>query len=225
MSHLRTTGQWCLPLLGLAVSCAAASSRQADRSDDFVTVELAQVGMDLTRGSPVVLLRDPVSGQVLPILVGLPEAHAIARALHGIAVPRPMTHDLLAGLVRELGAEVIEVQVHDVRDGTYHGRIRLRSNGDTALREVDSRPSDALALALRLHTPIRVRRTLLRDAPDVEVGPPDGDQPVVQTIGLNLVPPRVTPGFRAGARPAFPLSRRERGQGVRTSRDEVKPTA
>jgi bifunctional DNase/RNase len=84
-------------------------------------------------------------------------------------------------VVRLLGAEVVDVQVHGVREGTYLGRVRLRVGGDMAVREVDSRPSDAVALALRVQAPIRVRRALLRDARDTEVGPPHEPEPITET--------------------------------------------
>jgi hypothetical protein len=188
MSHPRIRRFLAPAVSGVMVACATASSRPPDRSGDFVTVKLETVAIDPAHGSPVVLLRDTISGEVLPILVGVAEAHAIARALHKIEPPRPMTHDLLAALVRTLGAQVIEVQVHALREGTYYGRVRVRLRGEQSVREVDSRPSDALALALRVDAPIRVLRSLLRDESEGEGAPPHADDPVVRTTHRGVRP-------------------------------------
>lgn len=215
MHYPRVPAWWCLPLLAVATGCATASSRLAERPDDFVTVELSTVGMDVARGVPVVLLRDPESGGVLPIWVGVAEAHAIARALHDIQPPRPLTHDLLVDLLQELGGQVLDVRVSDVRDGVYYGLIRLRRRGDAAVHDLDSRPSDALALAVRLDVPILVLRTLLQDVPDVEFDAPHGDEQVVQTIGLTVVTPT------AELRRSFGLPERDGGVVVTRARGEA----
>lgn len=183
----RTIGPYLV--LGLVTACSAASSDTGEPQTDYVTVELSTVGVDPQSESPVVLLREGMTGRVLPIWVGIAEAQAIARALHGVDVPRPMTHDLLANVLRDLEAEVQEVVVRDLRDGTYYGAIRLKVNGRGASREVDSRPSDALALALRTGAPIRVARWILDEAPDVDFMAPSVDQQVVQAVGLVVVAP------------------------------------
>jgi bifunctional DNase/RNase len=183
---------------------------------DFVTVELATVGVDASRGTPVVLLRHPASGQVIPIWVGLTEANAIARALHGVELPRPMTHDLLGNLLRELGAEVVEVQVHALKEETYLGRIRLLPRGDSVVRDVDSRPSDALALALRVNAPIRVLRVLLREAPPVDFIAPESEEQVVHSVGLTVVKPT------AELRRSYKLPSRDGGLVVTRARGEAQ---
>lgn len=193
MPDLRATSLWLFAITSAMAACATASSRSPDRSDDFVTVQLVTVGMDPTHGAPIVLLREPDSGNVLPILIGVAEAHAIARSLHDIEPPRPMTHDLLATLLTMLGAQVIEVQVHALREGTYYGRIRFRMRGASDVRDLDSRPSDALALALRVGAPIRVLRALLRDATEGDVQPPHGDEPVVRTTHRSIGEARHAP--------------------------------
>lgn len=167
---------------------------QGGTDEDLVTVELSTVGFDRVTGTPIVLLRDPESGKVLPIWVGAAEAQAIALALHGVIVPRPMTHDLMATLLLELRAEVEEVVVHDLRDNTYLGRIRLRAAGDDKIRDVDSRPSDALALALRTGAPIRVARKVFATAPPFNFTAPDGPSQIVQALGITVV--TATPALR-----------------------------
>ena len=179
----------------LLVSCAGLGwsvvglPAQGDADEDLVSVELSTVGFDRTTGAPIVLLRDPESGKVLPIWVGSAEARAIALALHGISVPRPMTHDLMAQLLSELQAEVAEVVVHDLRDSVYIGGVRLRAAGEEKLREVDSRPSDALALALRTGAPIRVARKVFTMAPEVDFIAPEGPNQIVRTLGITVVSP------------------------------------
>jgi bifunctional DNase/RNase len=162
---------------------------QEPRGPDLVAVELFTVGADPRSGAPVVLLREPKSGDVVPIWVGEPEARAIALALHGVAVPRPMTHDLMASLLSELRGTVVEVLVHSMVESTYIGTVRLRLPGDGGVRDIDSRPSDALALALRSDAPIRVARQILVGSPDFDFVAPDGADQIVQLLGMTVVAP------------------------------------
>jgi len=189
--------------VGAVAACAEASSETLDPPAGFVSVELATVGLDPASELPVVLLRDPESGKVLPIWVGFPEAEAIARTLHGMTTPRPMTHDLLADVLHHLGATVEEVRVHDLKESTYHAVILLRPRQGESIVEVDSRPSDALALALRTGSSIVVARALLDDAPEVDFIAPDAAEQVVQTLGLVLV------AATASVREEFDLPDRE----------------
>lgn len=187
----------------LAVACGMGSL-EAQPADDraFVSVELSTVGLDGRTGVPVVLLRDPESGSVLPIWVGAAEAQAIALALHGVIVPRPMTHDLMASLLSTLRADVDEVIVHDLRNNTYFGTVRLRVAGDKKIRDVDSRPSDAMALALRTGAPIRVARKILMEPPDIDFIAPEGPNQIVQALGLTVVvaTPTLRKEFKLGDR-------------------------
>jgi uncharacterized protein len=167
---------------------------QGSGANDTVPVELSTIGLDGRTGTPIVVLRDPASGGVLPVWIGAAEAQAIALALHGVIMPRPMTHDLMASLISELKAEVEEVVVTDLRNNTYFGMVRLRVAGDRKIRDVDSRPSDALALALRTGAPIRVVRRILAMAPEFEFIAPEGPNQVVQALGMTVV--IATPSLR-----------------------------
>ena len=171
-------------------------------ADQSVPVELSTVGLDGRTGTPIVVLRDPESGGVLPIWVGVMEAQAIALALHGVVPPRPMTHDLMASLIAELRAEVEEVLVTDLRNNTYFGIVRLKVAGEKKIRDVDSRPSDALALALRTGAPIRVARKILAMSPEFDFIAPDGPNQVVQALGMTVVvaTPPLRKQFRLGDR-------------------------
>ena len=167
---------------------------QSGVNTDTVPVELSTIGLDGRSGSPIVVLRDPESGSVVPIWIGPSEAQAIALSLHGVVPPRPMTHDLMASLIAELRAEVEEVVVTDLRNNTYFGVVRLRVAGEKKTRDVDSRPSDALALALRTGAPIRVARKILANVPEFDFIAPEGPNQVVQALGMTVVV--ATPSLR-----------------------------
>ncbi len=171
MSRLFRCPPFILLLSLLVASCALPASESAVPDPAYATVEVAGVGVDSQTESPVVLLRDPASSQAIPIWIGVAEAEAIARALHGVAMPRPMTHDLLASTVERLGARVEEVVIVEAKEGTYYGVIRLVTSARARRIELDSRPSDGVALALRTGAPIRVARSLLRDPSDPEQRP------------------------------------------------------
>jgi bifunctional DNase/RNase len=161
---------------------------------ELVEAELATVGWDALSGTPVVLLREQGTGQVLPIWIGVAEARAIAQALHGIEPPRPQTHDLMAGLLEHLGATLEEVVVTELREGTYYGLLKLSVDGDDSARWVDTRPSDGLALALRTGARILVAAELLEDQPDFQFLAPELPEQVVRVLGLTVR--AVTPELR-----------------------------
>lgn len=112
--------------------------------------------------NPVVLLVDQAETMALPIWIGQAEATAIAMELQGVKPPRPMTHDLLRSILHELAASVTRVVVTDVKDSTYFAEIHLAKNSTPLV--VDSRPSDAIALALRAEAPIFVTETVAEQA-------------------------------------------------------------
>jgi uncharacterized protein len=175
--------------LGLGWLSAADDSHP---SSGLTPVELATVGVDATEGVPMVLLREPLSGRILPILVGLPEAQSILGVMLGLETPRPMTHDLLASVIQRLGATVEEVMVHDMRGTTYIGTVRLRVGGGGELRDIDSRPSDALALAVRTGAPIMVSEGLLMESPPFDLLAPEAGEQVVRILGATVVAPSPT---------------------------------
>lgn len=110
------------------------------------------VSFDMVGKQPIVLLRTANGSTFLPIWIGHAEAGAILSKLQGTETPRPMTHDLLRSMVDELSAEVVRVTVTELREGTFYALITLRRDGTEI--EVDSRPSDAIALAVRVDAPI-----------------------------------------------------------------------
>ncbi|HUO61526.1 MAG TPA: bifunctional nuclease family protein [Candidatus Acidoferrales bacterium] len=116
--------------------------------------------MDPVTNMPIVVLRDMQSEAVLPIWVGVYEANAIALEIEKVTTPRPMTHDLLKNVMLGLGANVQRVVVTELRDDTFYAVIWAEINGQAI--SIDSRPSDALALALRVDCPIFVEDTVLQ---------------------------------------------------------------
>ena len=117
--------------------------------------------MDPNSGTPIVILKDVDSDTMLPIWVGAYEANAIALEIEKIAPPRPMTHDLLRNLIIELGIQVERVVVTSLRDNTFFAVIEMRmSDGNRMV--LDSRPSDAIALALRADCPIYVDAEVIK---------------------------------------------------------------
>jgi bifunctional DNase/RNase len=111
------------------------------------------VSFDMVGKQPIVLLKTVDSNKFLPIWIGHPEAAAILMKLQGASTPRPMTHDLLSDVLGELDVECTRVAVTELRENTFYATISLRANGREPI-EIDSRPSDALALAVRAGAPI-----------------------------------------------------------------------
>lgn len=151
-------------VLSLAlVSLVLSSCRSRGRMQESVEVEVRQVGFDHLSNSPVVILQDKNGTKTMPIWIGIAEAQAIALQLQGTLPPRPLTHDLVKTILEQVGVEIDRVLVSELRGSTYYARIRLM-NGKNPM-EVDSRPSDAIALALRFHRPIFVERSLFEATP------------------------------------------------------------
>lgn len=127
-----------------------------------VEMKIRGLMMDPVMQTPIVILKDVNGNTVLPIWVGIYEANAIALEIEKVSTPRPMTHDLIKTLLHGLEANVRKVVVSELRDDTFYALIWLERDGE--LITVDSRPSDALALALRLDCPIFVDDAVLKSS-------------------------------------------------------------
>ena len=138
----------------------------------MVKMEIKGLLMDPVSNMPVVILRDENDGVFLPIWVGLFEANAIAIEMEKVQAPRPMTHDLLKNLIGELGIRVERIVVNELRDNTFFARIHL-VRGDERWN-IDSRPSDAIALALRTQSEIFVEEEVLEKSKTLRA---EGSQP------------------------------------------------
>lgn len=130
--------------------------------ENSIQMSVGGLTLDPVTKAPIVILQDRDNKLNLPIWIGLLEATAMATELEGIKMSRPMTHDLLRNLLGELGATVECVQITDLKDNTYFANIHLRINGD--LRVIDSRPSDAISLALRTKSPIYVDKRVIESS-------------------------------------------------------------
>ncbi|MGH3080306.1 MAG: bifunctional nuclease family protein, partial [Gaiellaceae bacterium] len=120
------------------------------------------VSFDLVGKQPIVLLKTADGNKFLPIWIGHPEAAAILMKLQGAATPRPMTHDLMADMLEQLDAEVMQITVTELRDNTFYASITVRQNG--AEIEIDSRPSDAIAIAVRAEVPIFAAERVIEES-------------------------------------------------------------
>ncbi len=129
-----------------------------------MTKEMVVVGIaiDPATQSPIVILRDPDSQNILPIWIGILEANAIAVGLEKVKIPRPMTHDLFKTVMDQIGVRLLRIEVVDIKDNTYYAALHLEANGKTLV--IDSRPSDAIAIAIRLGAPILVHDAVIDKA-------------------------------------------------------------
>jgi len=125
----------------------------------MMEVRVAHLGLDRTTNTPVVILQEQQGERILPIWIGPAEASAIAMELAGVKFSRPLTHDLLKQVIVGLGAELRKVIITQVKDNTYFAELHVY-RGDSVI-QIDARPSDSIALALRLKAPIFTSESLL----------------------------------------------------------------
>ncbi len=138
-------------------------------------MEVVGVRVEMPSSSPIALLREVGGTQrVLPIFIGAPEATAIALALDDVVTPRPMTHDLMTNVIEELGANLDHVSVTDLRDGVFYAELHLATG--VGPHTISSRPSDAIALAVRTGSPIYAAESVLDEAAYVEEDQADGPE-------------------------------------------------
>jgi bifunctional DNase/RNase len=153
-------------------------------------VAVAGLAVEATSGAPLVVLReDDAPHRLLPILLGAPEAAAIALAVTGQAPPRPLTHDLMAALVRSLDGHLDAVEVTELREGSFLASLAVHGPGGE--QRLDTRPSDAIALAVRLGAPLFVADEVLDEAGSVPVE--DGDATALDEATID----RTVDEFRA----------------------------
>lgn len=166
-----------------SLSISSSARELAADVDDLVQVEIATLGIAMG-GAPVVLLREPDAREVVPIFIGTAEAQAIIRALRGMEMPRPMTHDLFGNVFEGLDVRLRRVFVDDLVDNTFLGMLELEVEGRDEPVRIDSRPSDAMALALRAGATIHVAPKVLEAAADIEY---EGlEDEVVTAVGITV---------------------------------------
>lgn len=142
--------------------------------------------MDPITNSPIIILQDVKKNTLLPIWVGIFEANAIALQVERIDTPRPMTHDLIKNILMQLDAEIYKVVVTELKDNTFFALIHLRLNGEPIA--IDSRPSDAIALALRTDSPIYVTEDVINNSRNITLDKENLDPEEVRKWLENLNP-------------------------------------
>ena len=133
----------------------------------LIKMTVRGIALDPITNMPIIILKDPDERRALPIWVGIFEANAIALELEKVSTPRPMTHDLLKNILEGLGITVKQVIVNDLKENTFYAMIELNHNGGVIT--IDARPSDAIALALRVNAPIFVTEKGVTQAKNIEV--------------------------------------------------------
>ncbi len=138
----------------------------------MLEMKVKGLALDPSTNTPIVILEDLEEERALPIWVGIFEANAIALEMESVPTPRPMTHDLIKNILEGIQAEVRRIVVNDLQDNTFYAVIFLSLNGTEVT--IDSRPSDAIALALRVDAPIFVAKKVLDEARSLDL--PDTEQ-------------------------------------------------
>jgi len=186
---MRSVGgrHFCLLFLAVVVaacSCTRSPSSQstAKLSAEEVRVRVARVGFDDESGSNYVLLIDEKESRTLPIMIGESEATAIMLALHGIKPERPLTHDLMGSIIGKTGNSVDRVVIGDMRNEIYYATIYM----DGGRYSIDSRPSDAIALATGMNVPIYVNNKLFESSSTLGLSTSGKIPDTAQALGLTV---------------------------------------
>src|SRR4029453_13159760 len=151
-----------------------------------VEMRIKGLMLDPITNMPIIILSDLQGQRILPIWVGFFEANAIALQMENVATPRPMTHDLLKNIITGLNGTVKKILVNNLWDNTFYALIYVEANGETGA--IDSRPSDAIALALRMKSPIFVEEEVIKKAKSIEYSHESTDQESLQRWLENLRP-------------------------------------
>ncbi len=127
----------------------------------MVNMELSRIVISETSDHQIIVLKEKDGQRSFPIVIGLHEAWAIDRAVKEIPTPRPLTHDLLSNVIMRLSGNVERIEISDLKNNTFYAKIVIKQNGSAV--EIDSRPSDAIALAMQGNTPIYVAKTVIEE--------------------------------------------------------------
>ncbi|MGZ8566867.1 MAG: bifunctional nuclease family protein [Actinomycetota bacterium] len=157
----------------------------------MIEMELTGVRVELPTNQPIVLLRERGGERYLPIWIGAAEAAAIALCLQGVVTPRPMTHDLMKSILEDLAIQVQRIVVTELRESTFFATIELKQG--TANYEISSRPSDAIALAVRTSTPIFASEQVLEEAAILIPGDEDEEVEKFREFLDNVTPEDFAP--------------------------------
>ena len=159
---IRSGSIWMAFCVIVFVAVSVALGVEKKNEDALQEMKIEALGFDRVTQTPIVLLTDKKKETVLPIWIGLCEARSIEIGLSGVIPPRPLTYDLVAAMVRTLNAEVKRVVITDLRDQVFYAQVVMSVNGKVS--NIDARPSDAIALATRMKSPIYVNKSVIRKA-------------------------------------------------------------
>jgi bifunctional DNase/RNase len=149
------------------------------KREDTIQMSVGGLTLDPVTKTPIVILKDTENKLNLPIWIGLLEATAMATEIEGIKMARPMTHDLLKNILGEVGCSVESIEITELKENTYYAMVHLKLSGRDLL--IDSRPSDAIALALRTKSPIYVAKAVL-EASSVLQQNEEGKEAAVENV-------------------------------------------
>ncbi|MBI4595365.1 MAG: bifunctional nuclease family protein [Candidatus Tectomicrobia bacterium] len=185
-------GFYILILISISLPLMAGIAKE-----NLVKVDVKAVTQDPLSGSPMVLLEDKAGERLLPIWIGPSEARSILTELEGIPQKRPMTHDLLKTIIYDLKAKVKSVVITELRDNTFYSSIILEKGGRDLT--IDSRPSDAIALAMRANAPIFLESKILSTAQTIDISSPHAIQRVKGDYGFSFqdLTPSLSEYFKA----------------------------
>lgn len=134
----------------------------------LIEMRVTGLTIDPLTNTPIVILKDMEEKRAIPIWIGLFEASAIATELEKVSFSRPMTHDLLRDILQDLNVKVTKIEISDLKNNTFYANIYLNKNGNNIV--VDSRPSDAIAIALRMNAPIFVDQKVVEKSRSIDLG-------------------------------------------------------
>jgi uncharacterized protein len=161
----------------------------------MIEMQLGGLGFDPKNMSPIVLLRDTEERNFLPIWIGMFEAAAIAMELQDFKPPRPMTHDLMTKVIDNLGGSVLRVVINDIIENTFYAVIEIKMGKDKEMIKVDSRPSDAIALAVRTNVSIFVSEGVMAKAKMVNAEKDEEETKKFESFIDNIKPEDFTQYF------------------------------
>jgi bifunctional DNase/RNase len=170
--------------------------------DKMRRMKVDKLGIDLLTHDPVVILKDIEGKRYLPILIGPFEATAIALALEGTPVPRPLSHDLMRSIIQALKAKVARIVIHDLQENTFYAKVILEANGGNL--EIDARPSDSIALALRTNAPIFVSERIVLEETLADKEAAEEEQKKFKRFIENLKPSDFLKDYPPKKRPEPP---------------------
>lgn len=153
------------------------------KKEDTIQMSVGGLTLDPVTKTPIVILKDTENKLNLPIWIGLLEATAMATEIEGIKMARPMTHDLLKTILVEVGGSVESVEITELKENTYYAAVNLNVSGRQMI--IDSRPSDAIALALRTKSPIFVAKAVLEASSMLQQGEESNERPVENVSNVS----------------------------------------